>query len=46
MGQRFQSNRSAFKRKIGEALFIKQFRPSLNVKEQSIRLHLYNCVLT
>ena len=34
--------RSAFKRKISEALFIKQLKPSLNVKEKSIRLHLYN----
>ena len=33
---------SAFKRKIGEALFIKQLKSSLNVKEKSIRLHLYN----
>ena len=37
--------RSAFKRKISEALFIKQLKPSLNVKEQSIRLHLYNWLL-
>ena len=34
-------NRSAFKRKISEALFTKQLKPSLNVKEQSIQLHLY-----
>ena len=34
--------RSAFKRKISEALFIKQLKPSLNVKEKSIRLHLCN----
>ena len=34
--------RSAFKRKISEALFIKKLKPSLNVKEKSIRLHLYN----
>ena len=34
--------RSEFKRKISEALFINQLKPSLNVKEQSIWLHLYN----
>ena len=34
--------RSAFKRKINEALFIKHLKPSLNVKEKSIRLNLYN----
>ena len=34
--------RSALKRKISEALIIKQLKPSLNVKEQSIRLHFYN----
>ena len=33
---------SAFKRKISEALFIKQLEPSLNVQEKSIELHLYN----
>ena len=33
---------SALKRKISEALMIKQLKPSLNVKEQSIRLHFYN----
>ena len=33
---------SAFKPKISEALFIKQLKPSLNVKEKSIRLHFYN----
>ena len=34
--------RSTFKRKISEALFIKQLKLSLNVKEKSIKLHLYN----
>ena len=33
---------SAFKRKISEALFIKHSKPSVNVKEKKIRLHLYN----
>ena len=33
---------SVFKRKISETLLIKQLKPSLNVKEQSIRLHLHN----
>ena len=33
---------SAFKRKISEALFIKHLKPSVNVKEKKIRLHLYN----
>ena len=37
--------RPAFKRKISETLFIKQLKPSLNVKEKSIRLHLYNGLL-
>ena len=39
------NDRSAFKRKISEALFIKQLRPSFNVKEQSLWLHLYNWLL-
>ena len=34
--------RSPFKRKINEALFIKQLKPSFNVKEKLIRLHLYD----
>ena len=34
--------RSGFKWKISEALFLKQLKPSLNVKQQLIRLHLYN----
>ena len=36
------NHRFTFKRKISEALFIKQLKPSLNVKEKSIELHLYN----
>ena len=32
--------RSSFKRKISEALFAKQFKPTLNKKEQSIQLQL------
>ena len=31
-----------FKRKISEALFIKQKTPSLNVQDMSIPLHLFN----
>ena len=34
--------RSNFKIKIREALFIKHLKPSLNVKEKSIQLQLYN----
>ena len=34
--------RLAFKQKISEALFIKQLKPSLNIKQKLIRLHLYN----
>ena len=34
--------RPRFKREISEALFIKQLKPSLNVKEKSIQLQLYN----
>ena len=36
---------SSFKRKISEALLIQQLKPSLNVKEQSICLQLYNRLL-
>ena len=39
LGNNYCSN---FKRKISEALFIKQLKPSLNVKEKSIQLQLYN----
>ena len=34
--------RSPFKRRNSKALFIKQLKPSLNTKEKSIRLYLYN----
>ena len=34
--------RSTFKRKISEAIFTKQSKPSLNKREQSIKLNLYN----
>ena len=34
--------RSPFKRKVSEAIFIKQLKPSFNVKEQSIWLLVYN----
>ena len=37
---------SAFKRKISEVLFIKQLKPSFNVKEKSIQLHIYNRLST
>ena len=36
------NHRSNFKRKIIEALFIKQLKPSLTVKEKLIQLQLYN----
>ena len=36
------SYRSAFKLKVSEALFIKQLKPSLNVKKVSTQLHVYN----
>ena len=39
LGNNFQSN---FKRKISESLFIKQLKPTLNVNEKSITLHLFN----
>ena len=39
LGNNYRSN---FKRKISEALFIKQLKPSLNVKEKSIQLQSYN----
>ena len=39
LGNNYCSN---FKRKISEALFIKQLKPSLNVKEKSIQLQLCN----
>ena len=39
LGNTYRSN---FKRKISEAIFIKQFKPSLNVKDNSTQLQLYN----
>ena len=40
IGSHFKNNR--FKRKIAEALLIKQERPSLNVQDQSVELKLLN----
>ena len=34
--------RNSIKRKISEALYIRQLKPTLNVKEKSIKLNLYN----
>ena len=34
--------KSSMKRKISEALYIRTLKPTLNVKEKSIRLELYN----
>ena len=34
--------KSSIKKKISEALFISTLKPTLNVKEESIRLALYN----
>ena len=31
-----------YKRKISEALFVKQFRPTLNVQDNSVPLQLFN----
>ena len=39
LGNNYSSN---FERKISGALFIKQLKPSLNVKEKSVQLQLYN----
>ena len=39
LGNNYRSN---VKRKISHAIFIKQLKPSLNVKEKSIQLQLYN----
>ena len=39
LGNNYRSN---FKRKINEALFIKQLKPSLNIKDKSIQVQLYN----
>ena len=34
--------KSSVKRKINEALYIRTLKPTLNVKEKSVRLELYN----
>ena len=34
--------KSCVKRKVSEALYIRIFKPTLNVKEKSVRLELYN----
>ena len=39
LGNNYRSN---FKREISEVLFIEQLKPSLNVKEKSIQLQLFN----
>ena len=39
-GNGFKNN--SFKRKVSEALLIKQIKPSLNVQEKSIELKLFN----
>ena len=33
---------STFKRKVAEALLIKKHKPSLNIKEKSVKLELFN----
>ena len=40
IGNGFKNN--SFKRKVSEALLIKQIKPSLNVQEKSIELKLFN----
>ena len=40
LGKGFNNNR--VKRKISEALLIKQYRPTLNTQENSISLELFN----
>ena len=40
IGNEFKNN--SFKRKISDALLIKQIKPSLNVQEKSIELKLFN----
>ena len=39
LGKNYNSN---FKRKISESLFIKEYKPDLNVQKDSYRLKLYN----
>ena len=33
---------NTFKRKVAEALLIKKHKPSLNIKEKSVKLELFN----
>ena len=40
IGSNFKNNR--LKRKIAEALLIKQKRPSLNIQDQSVELKVFN----
>ena len=40
IGSGFRNN--SFKRKVAEALLIKEFKPTLNVQEKSVELKLYN----
>ena len=40
IGNAFKNN--SFKRKVSEALLIKQIKPSLNVQEKPIELKLFN----
>ena len=35
-------NRNTYKRRISEALFLKQYRPSLNIQDNSVPLQLFN----
>ena len=38
----WEKNRSDFKRKISESLFIKQLKPDLNKQKDAFKLTLYN----
>ena len=38
----WEKNRSDFKRKISESLFIKQLKPDLNKQKDAFKLKLYN----
>ena len=35
-------NNNIYKRRVSEALYVKQYRPTLNVQENSVPLHLFN----
>ena len=37
-------HRNTFKRRISEALFIKELKPDLNVQEEAFKLSLYNSI--